>query len=76
MYVHSLEVVPVDSTTELLNWAALIHNVSRRILLQRVQQQVGQQEGPKVIGAQGDLPSCTHKCGIKIPRGNLHRDIP
>ena len=62
-----LEVLPVDSSAELFNGAALVHNACRRVLLQDVQQQSGQQEGPKVVGSQGDLQSLADR-GMKKSR--------
>ena len=55
-----LEVIPVDAAAELLDRAALVHDARRRVLLQCVQQQGGQQKGPKVVGAQGYLQSYMH----------------
>ena len=55
--VPSLEVIPVDAATKLLDRAALIHDARWCILLQCVQQQGGQQKRPKVVGAQSDLQS-------------------
>ena len=63
-----LEVIPVDAAAELLDRAALVHDARRRVLLQCVQQQGGQQKGPKVVGAQGYLQSYMHTCEMKISR--------
>ena len=78
--VSLLEVIPVDASAELLNGAALIHDARRRILPQVVQQQGGQQQWPKVVGAQVDLQvvqklqlGVLHKTDIWVSHGAVLR---
>jgi len=62
--MSSLEVIPVDTAGHLLTDAALIANTSGGVLLQIVQQQVGQQQGPKVVCAQSHLQKhCPRSAG-------------